>query len=151
MNDDMHPPFMMGEWLTERVSEICEQYCMQDAPDGSYRKPPMTLVRCSCGGKTRGLCEMAHALKSKLPDAAILRISLNDATNLSSCEQNDPVGAVCRQIAFAAQLVAPTSFNTFHVHVSRDDIQTWLRDRPCMLLVDELNKLTALTDRFRRY
>ena len=90
---------------------------------------------------------MAHALKSTLPDAAIIRISLNDATNLSSWEKNDPVGAVCRRIAFAAQLVAPTSFNTFRVHVSRDDIQTWLGDLPCMLLVDESNKLMTLTDR----
>ena len=65
---------------------------------------------------------MAHALKSTLPDAAIIRISLNNATNLSSWEKNNPVGAVCRWIAFAAQLVAPTSFNTFRVHVSRDDI-----------------------------
>ena len=36
---------------------------------------------------------------------------------------------------------------TFSVHVSRDDIQTWLGDLPCMLLVNDLNQLVALTDR----
>ena len=87
------------------------------------------------------------ALHSKLRDAAIIPISLHDATNLRSWEQDDPVGAVCRQIAFAAQLVAPTSFDTFRVHVSRVDIETWLGDLPCILLVDELNKQVALTDR----
>ena len=87
------------------------------------------------------------ALHSKLRDAAIIPISLHDATNLRSWEQDDPVGAVCRRIAFAAQLVAPTSFDTFRVHVSRVDIETWLGDLPCILLVDELNKQVALTDR----
>ena len=145
--DELNPPFLTSEWLTECVSDICQLYCKQDKPDGTYRKPPMALVRCSRGGKSRALCEIAHALHLKLPDAAIICISLNNATELSSWEPDDPVGAVCRRIAFAAQLVASTLFDTFRVHVSRVDIETWLGGLPCILLVDELNGLAALRDR----
>jgi hypothetical protein len=145
---ELDPPFLTQSWLSERIEEICELYEERDDVDGAYRKPPMGVVRCSRGGKTRALKEIAHSLKVKHPDAAVVRISFNDATDLEWWEQEDPVGAICRRVAFAA--LRPESkllFKEFLVDVSRRHIEHWLGNSPCVLLVDELNKLVALTDK----
>jgi len=66
--------------------------------------PPLALIRCSRGGKTRALKEMAKALKHRLgPQASVIYISLNDYSSLGESEQNNAVRALCRRIAFEAR------------------------------------------------
>jgi hypothetical protein len=79
---------------------ILEHFNAKDKDEGAERVPPMALVRCSRGGKTRSLRELACLLKTKLPDVAVIFISLNDFSTLETWENNDQIGALCRRIAY---------------------------------------------------
>ena len=61
-----------------------------EAKDTSYnRVPPMAFVRCSRGGKTRALTEIAHILRkkrSKIDPVAVIFVSFSHITNLSDEE-----------------------------------------------------------------
>ena len=96
-----------AEILAGLESEDCEGTDKDGRNDGTLRKvSPMSLVRCSRGGKTRALYEIANAMKGyskHLEDhVACLRVSFNDYTSLLPWEQADPLQAVLRRIAFAA-------------------------------------------------
>jgi len=49
------PPFITEAWLQQGVQVVHDWFV---ASDGSTRVPPMALVRCSRGGKTRALQEI---------------------------------------------------------------------------------------------
>jgi hypothetical protein len=93
------PPFISKpKWLKRTVKLILKHFNAKD--EGAERVPPMALVRCSRGGKTRSLRELACLLKTKLPDVAVIFISLNDFSTLETWENNDQIGALCRRIAY---------------------------------------------------
>ncbi len=62
-------------WIMDQVNFIIEKYANEDTP--SERVPPMALVRCSRGGKTRALKEIGLALKEKMPECVVLSVSFN--------------------------------------------------------------------------
>lgn len=140
------PRFLTRQWVNNRTTEIQAELLRSDGEGGLYRKPPMALVRCSRGGKTRALVELALSLKENDPEITAFRVSFNDATFLMQSEQSDPVGALCRRIAFAARKDKNISFDDFSkFSVSEDQIVTWLGDTPVVLLIDEINQLKALS------
>ena len=145
MKPPAKPRFTAQEgWLDKTIRIIEANAAMVD---GAKRVSPMALVRCSRGGKTRAMSEIAFALKKKHPEWVILNISLNDNTLIDEWEQVDPVKALCRRIGFAAlkgRDFERTSdeFQQFTKDVSPDMIKAWLSDSPSVLLVDELNKLS---------
>jgi hypothetical protein len=140
-----NPPFLTKGWIDDRVAEIYTEFVRKDEDDGSYRKPPMAVVRCCRGGKSRALIELALRIKSRC-DITAFRISFNDATALQESEQNDLIGAVCRRIAFAARKDKETTFAQFlEFSVTEVQIKDWLADAPLVLLLDEINLALALS------
>jgi hypothetical protein len=144
------PPFVNASWLVDTMELVKGEWRRSESDD--YRKRPMALVRCSRGGKTRALKEIAHRLHRDLPGTAVIFVSFNGNTGISEWEQADPLAALCRRIAFAArQRPDPTKemdqFEAFKFAVaSSDQIKQWLGDTPCVLLIDELNLFSHLRD-----
>jgi hypothetical protein len=121
-------------------------YKLQDGE--GIRVPPLGLIRCSRGGKTRALKEIARKIKSdNLGDeAAVIYISLNDYSCMKMGEQENPVEAICKRIAFEARHSKNGNgllgkYNQFNMQVTVENIKNWLGDTPCVLLIDELNKI----------
>jgi hypothetical protein len=134
-----NPPFLTKGWIKKRVNEIYAEFVRKDHPAGLYRKPPMAVVRCSRGGKSRALIELALRIKSRC-DITAFRICFNDLTALTDVEQDDLIGAVCRRIAFAARKDTNITFAQFlKFSVTEKLIEAWLGDKPLVLLLDEIN------------
>jgi hypothetical protein len=143
------PPFVTSEWL-HAIVDIVKERC-KASDSASLLVPPMALVRCSRGGKTRALQEIARQLKADLPGSSVVYVTFNDSSSLQSWEQDDPLGALCRRIAFASLRErdyekSDRQYEAFaSARVSADEIGDWLGENtPCILLVDELNLLVEL-------
>ena len=95
------PPFISAVWLKENVDNIRTNFAQADTD--RFRIPPMGYIRCSHGGKTRALMEIALELKREIPEAATIYITFNGDSSVEDWEQQDPAGALCRRIAFAAR------------------------------------------------
>jgi hypothetical protein len=148
--DATDPPFTSEpRWLEETESLVLEHY---KAEDGKERVPPMALVRCSRGGKTRALEELARMLKAQ--NIPVVMISLNDYSSLKEWEKADSVGAVCRRIAFAAShdrdfglsLEQYIHFSKQNWNFTAHQVEEWLGNDPCVFLIDELNNLPQSRD-----
>jgi hypothetical protein len=136
------PEFLYPDWLKDSVAEVLCHY--QNADEGISRVPPMAFVRCSRGGKTRAMKEMASILR-KRTEACVLFVSFNDFSCILDWEQDDPVGALCRRIAFAARKTRSLKYEAFaKAEVTSDQIVEWLGDTPRILVIDELNKINLL-------
>ena len=137
--------FMTQTWLDDAVDTIIKMHARKDT--STSRVPPMALTRCSRGGKTRALQEIARLLKRKLPNAAVILISFNDNSSIQVEEQSDPMGALCRRIAFAGRRNYFEKFHNFReMKVEKHQILQWLGDSSCVLLIDELNNLEIIND-----
>ena len=113
------PPFTSEPgWLEETKRLVLKYYEAEDS--NALRVPPMALVRCSRGGKTRALEELAHILK--LQNIPVVMISLNDYSSLKEWEKADGVGAVCRRIAFAASQIVTLANLWDSMRISRSRI-----------------------------
>jgi hypothetical protein len=110
------------------------------------RIPLLAFIRCSRGGKTRALMELAGAFNKARSDAAILFVSCNDDTPLAAWELDDPLGALCRRIAFSALDIESRSEQVWlwfrNALVTSTDVTEWLGNTPCLLLIDKLNLFT---------
>jgi hypothetical protein len=150
INVETEPPFIASDnWLEDVTETIKTQ--MEEA-DGPSRVPPMALMRCSRGGKTRALKEIGKSLKSQLPNAAIIYISFNNNSQLKARELTDPLAALRRRIAYAAMKDKPKDFDDIGDRDFREkDLNVWLGDLPCVLLIDELNLVTSLNSDFAYY
>jgi hypothetical protein len=156
-----NPEFVSGEeWEGVDLEIRRHLQCSdedEDDRDGFERVPPMALVRCSRGGKTRALYEIAKICKEKVKVDSVIYVSFNDSTSLSEWEQDDPLQALCLRIAFAAlrklEQTSKTRAQQFEEFRSRDIlvepklILQWLGDSSAVLLVDELNNLRELAKR----
>jgi len=138
--------------------EIGAQLESADTSNGSVRVPPMAVVRCSRGGKTRALYEIAHRIHatSRRPGAqpvAVIFVTFNDFSSLQPHEQCDTANALCQRIAFAALKHAPhgtSKARAFRAFLSKEydirvrDILHWIGKSRAILLIDELNNLSEL-------
>ena len=120
----IEPEFTCSKnWLKNVGVEIDAQLTSFDTPSGSICVPPMAVVRCSRGGKTRALYEIANWMKepsSTREPVAVIYVSFNDFSSLHNNEQDDLLQALCQRVAFAALKKPPldeedmaTSFGAF--------------------------------------
>ena len=142
-NDE--PEFCAEEgWLTSVTKSVLEGLDQVETP--TRRVAPMALVRCSRGGKTRALEELAHSLRKGQPGLSVVFVSFNNYSVIKEWEHADPVSALCRRIAFAALNLPHPSKHDYDAFaktlvVTVDDVVTWLHGSKCVLLIDELNLL----------
>jgi len=150
------------DWKTE-VQLILSQNL--DASDGPTRVPPMAFSRCSRGGKTRALLELANLTYTTQYQGdqlavPVFFVSFTDYTPLDDDDQEDPLKALLVRIAFAghkssqAQMALSQAdrgkqFKDFRrkYNVTESDISEWLDDSPALLVVDELNNLAKLNEK----
>jgi hypothetical protein len=141
----VEPEFCAEEgWLDSVTESVCKG--MDQVETVHMRVRPMAFVRCSRGGKTRALEELAHNLRKQRPDVPVVFVSFNNYSVIQEWELADPVAALCRRIAFAAlNILVPTKhhYDRFAMtdDVSEKDILSWLGKSSCVLLIDELNLL----------
>jgi hypothetical protein len=144
------PPFMTQEWLAETVKIVVDYYEQTDDPLGAFRVPPMVFARCSHGGKTRALQEIAHALVDS--GVRVIEVTFGDHTALEPWEREDPLGSLCRRIAFAALRGRNVSrshkewLQFKNVAVTGEQILKWLGVQSCVLIIDELDGIEGLDD-----
>lgn len=174
------PEFVAPDgWLEEIELEIVAQMVRSDDLVGSNtedyfgetetehdgdetleRVAPMAVVRCSRGGKTRALYEIANKIRGYnqacQANIAVLYVSFNDYSSLQPWEQENPLQALLRRIVFMASHNdgKKRSIGTFEdfankkQHIDQKDFLKWLGDSnstPCVLIVDELNNLIHLS------
>ncbi|KAI3660472.1 hypothetical protein MP638_004301 [Amoeboaphelidium occidentale] len=72
------------KWRENIVEEISKRLWESDVV--TDRIPPMAFVRCSRGGKTRALLEIASMLKAQSPGLAVIYVSFNNATEVDASE-----------------------------------------------------------------
>ena len=158
----LKPSFVCEElWHADVYCKVIRELQTTDGEGGKdHRVAPMALVRCSRGGKTRALNEIAN-LKFSYNDRAVIVIfvSFNDFSDLDDDDQDNPLQALLQRIAFAAlqSRYLENKGKTMHEQFrdfrrckysfSSDEIMLWLGDHPALLLVDELNNLNELTVR----
>ncbi|CEL92040.1 unnamed protein product [Vitrella brassicaformis CCMP3155] len=122
---------------------------------GPFRVGPTVVTRFSRGGKTRMLKEIAKQLRAaKIP---VLPITFNDETSLDpkesssrtliesillrigwSAAKNETIEAVGKELG---KEVVNFGVWVGAVSVTEEVILQWLGDRPCVLMIDELNQL----------
>jgi hypothetical protein len=155
------PEFTCNEdWMESVETEIEAQLESSDDPTGSERIPPMAVVLCSRGGKTRALYEIANKMHERRPSrrdpVAVIYVSFNDFSSLLPEEQHDPLQALCQRIAFTARMDPPRDmdkadafdqFRSKNYDIKPEQIHEWLGNSRAILLVDELNNLTALSEK----
>ena len=143
------PSFVCQDgWLDEFVGKVIDLCKKGDAVDGSYRVQMTSLARCSRGGKTRALLELAKALRDRC--VPTIFVSFNDFSDCSHeiDDGHSSLDMLCRRIAFAVRPArlrtgAPADdFKLFrNSNISSDEISSFLSDRQVILLIDELNKV----------
>jgi hypothetical protein len=146
---DSEPPFTAPtDWLDVTAAMIMERYHQCESKSGGERLAPMALIRCSRGGKTRAMYEISRHLKDK--KIPVIFVSLNDFSDVTKDEGKDGLGAVCKRIAFAAlkgmNYDAPQFEEFENTSVSSEQINVWLGQTGCVLLIDELNNLPMSTE-----
>jgi hypothetical protein len=141
LNEVTPPPFVTPDgWLRHVCNIVRDEFSRWDTE--STRVSPVALVRCSRGGKTRALHELAWALREENDTDAIIYVSFNGFTSLSEWEYEQPLEALCRRILFAALGDKDTTdFREFNDYTTANkrDVKDWLGSKACILLIDELN------------
>ena len=166
--DVLHPPskpktplfVCQDDWLEDVKYTVERQVAVADGDEGEdFRVEPMALVRCSRGGKTRALYEIANlGIRYGEERVTVIFVSLNDFSPLDHDDQEDPLQALLLRIAFAALRsrnaagrkgkTLSQQFSEFREEnyaITKTDILLWLGDSPALLVVDELNNLDELT------
>jgi len=82
-------------------------------------------------------------------DTSVIFVSFNGFSDIQRWEQENPLGALCRRIAFAARRERNATFKKdfANAHVKPEQIIKWLGKNPRVLLIDELNLCTALSEK----
>lgn len=142
------PPFVPPRWIDETVRIVLDNFTKSDDVCGALRVPPMALARCSRGGKTRALLEIGQALRTA--GIVVIDVSFADYSDVEQWEQEDPLGALCRRIAFAGlqgrnMLHSRAEWLDYkNTSVTGKQIRQWIGAQPCVLLIDELDALDGL-------
>ena len=143
------PPFVSQEgWLDDIVGRVTDLCLKEDAADGSYRVPITSLARCSRGGKTRALYELAKALREQC--IPTLFVSFNDFSNCDYeiLRGDSSLEMLCRRIAFDARPASlrtgaiSDDFKAFKKYsITADEVSSFLGTNQVVLLIDELNNV----------
>jgi len=140
------PEFVDEEWLSDNVKDILSLYRSND--EMPLRVPLTAFVRCSRGGQTRALKEIGQRLKSSI-HASVIYVSFNEFSLVGVWEEADPLGALCRRIAFAARRDRNATFEKDFANADVKPMQIieWLGREPRVLLIDELSRCTTLSEK----
>ena len=149
--EQMEPLFVSQDgWLDGIVGRVNDLRLKKDETRTSYRVPITSLARCSRGGKTRALFELAKAFRER--SVPTLFVSFND---FSDCDDEMSRGdssleMLCRRIAFDAR---PARFRTVprrddldfkafkKYAITADEVSAYLATNQVVLLIDELNRV----------
>ena len=143
------PPFLCrNEWFNGILNTI-DAFLPCREVDQNSRIPPLAISRCSRGGKTRALHEIALAVQRRTkntvnPDFPVNVLFVSFNGNISPVkEEETPLSALTRRIAFAlsdVEKVAENFDKMFRpLEVTEEQVCEWLKDRNWLLLIDELN------------
>lgn len=153
--------------MTEVLCEITNGLHSTDDPNAANEKTdetlnrvaPMAVVRCSRGGKTRFLYEIASMVRgyneALATEVACLYVSFNDYSSIREWEHKDPLQALLRRIAFEARVEQQDEAKAGRTELflsyiekkpvwEKESFLEWIGDTPCVLLVDEMNNLKCL-------
>ena len=159
--DTASPEFVCSnDWLTSMKLTIDSELHESDVQNGKKNIQPMAVVRCSRGGKTRALKEIANMDLTYGEEAEPVKtifVSFNEYSELDYEDQADPLRALLLRIAFEGQKSRHENtkgstdvekfreFRKTKYTFSQSDILEWLGETPALLLIDELNNLEELT------
>ncbi|KAG7356059.1 hypothetical protein IV203_000745 [Nitzschia inconspicua] len=139
------------KWLDTTREQLVDHAKRKDK--NSNRCSPIALIRCSRGGKTRSMVELARKVREEDESYSIVFVTFNTDIPLhSKDEQRDPVEELCIRIAYAAfkeKKSTPTDFRRFYATnytVGREWVEAWLQEAKCILFVDEINLLQDRID-----
>mmetsp|Transcript_28332 Transcript_28332/g.77783 ORF Transcript_28332/g.77783 Transcript_28332/m.77783 type:complete len:642 (+) Transcript_28332:160-2085(+) len=140
-------PFLAPKnWLSNSAKKVLEQANLEET--NNPRVSPIALIRCSRGGKTRSMIELAKEVRSQDSSHGIVYMSFNTDTSLSEKRPIDPTGELCVRIAFAAlkSRKHPSDMAGFLkfsgvTRVDKEWVIDWLGNHKCILFIDELNML----------
>ncbi|KAG7361112.1 hypothetical protein IV203_036212 [Nitzschia inconspicua] len=138
------------KWLDTTREQLVDHAKRKDK--NSNRCSPIAFIRCSRGGKTRSMVELARKVREEDESYSIVFVTFNTDTPLhSKDEQRDPVEELCIRIAYAAfkeKKSTPTDFRRFYANytVGREWVEAWLQEAKCILFVDEINLLQDRID-----
>ena len=170
---DVEPEFVCPDrYLTDMKGEIMNRLEEQDGGAGDKRVPPTAVVRCSRGGKTRTLYEIAHMMRNESPQTredhlAVLFITFNDFMSLLETEKQDEdmLQVFLKRVAFMATYKFEKSFSQDPIDdiaIAFDEFRSsstfydpelfvaWFGNFDILLIVDELNNLSGLDDGDRK-
>jgi hypothetical protein len=150
LHESSPPPFIAPEgWMDNLCNTVLLNTKNLDSENP--RVVPVALTRLSRGGKTRSLHELALEFRKRDASFAIISVSFNGQTPLRHWERDKPLQALCRRIALAAmhgrsqnELGEGCLFDKFigTYEVTSKSVLDWLGSEPCLLMIDELNKVT---------
>ena len=164
--DERNPPKFLCKqgWLADILSIIESLFDASDY-EHPYKIAPLGISRCSRGGKTRCLHEIASEVQKRVKDdlsgeeggifseTVILMVSFNGRISpIEEEEKKFPLFALTRRIFFALSGVAKTeeNFNEFRKYdITAEQVSKWLKGKKCLLLIDELNNLDLKSENLK--
>ena len=155
--DEKEPPTFLcdKEWLKGVLNTI-DAFLPCREIDKNSRIPPLAISRCSRGGKTRALHEIALKVQMRTKNAVnpdfpvnVLFVSFNgNVSPIVPAEKRAPLFALTRRIAFALSNVKKEADNFDSMfrplEITEEQVCEWLGGRNWLLLIDELNNLDLL-------
>jgi hypothetical protein len=139
--------FIRKQWCVDQITEIMNQFRASDGQSVGTRVAPMALVAHSGAGKTRSLSELARSLRVDHKISTIF-ISFNSSTPYIVHETTNALDSVLSRIAYA--IAKPDIKGDRALHDDDGKLQfvstataigEWLGKTPCVLCIDELNRL----------
>ena len=128
-----------------------------DSEDSGTRVPPMALIGGLHNGKTSTLDELALGLaRNSSNPVNVIYITFSGYSPMTKNEHSDLLQAFLRRLVFAVtrdqtnRAVATyrkefSAFRNRNEFINPSSIRKWLRDARIVLLVDDIHKLTGLS------
>ena len=137
--DPIQPFLAPVNWLQDSARIILSQADLGESDNP--RVSPVALVRCSRGGKTRSMKEIAAEICRQDPSYGVVFVSFNTDTPLAETPVLDPLGELNdRSLNPSEELREFEEFST-QKKVRPGWVKEWLGDQKCILFIDELNLL----------
>lgn len=145
--DEIQPFLAPKDWLKDTAKMVLEQADLEET--NNPRVSPVALVRCSRGGKTRSMVELASEVRKHDSSYGIVYVTFNTNTSLMETPVRDPMAELCVRIAFTAlkDRSEPSDKKRKFLEFSRATrvsptwVEHWLGTQKCILFIDELNLL----------
>ena len=137
-------PVGLDAFIDEAVAIILRELPRDDPDSCTYQKMPIILSRLSRGGKTTGLKIIFDRLHgAQLGDSRIrvMIVSFNSSSGFLRRDGETQKQAILRVIA--QQLVEGTDSELDRLEVDEAELDRYIGNKPFLLLIDEINALSA--------